>query len=841
MAMASDDNIRCAQCTFVVLHIFPEMMQDLLAATELPPSVLYRMIKNNSRINLKKYERKTVQTMTTDGYTKLDISVMYKIIKYFKLIDPPTRNWGANPLPNETELGDDIERMRKARNHLVHKVDANVSEQSFTEFFENSITVSRRLDKYLKKPEGSSYEKRIQQYKSYLLDKTGIEQLLGERKKEESLKNFSTCSLESQQTEVHIMKGKSMDDILENVKSIEGDSVSPIKIIIHGIEVSEDNVDVINSFKNYLKTDNITFKKAEKNCIILFADIKNKALQDHTLFEQEVNCLIRKVFRLCKLPCKADETIYAVVTSAEEEFDQDNLEENEEEGPNLFGNDDNLVLHVDIKNKALLSNETVGQVFTEFLDTVIKTGDGQQFLGKKDVHAVLVPDEEGELEEARQESLSFQKKIIFNWKLIKKRLTAVEIIDSFISEELVSADIREYIKNESSRSQMDSILSNVLKYINTSDDYAKFENAMTTHNMELQTPSVELTMPGNRRTEDHLRSNRKLIEKELYPKDYIDNYLEWFILSPEDHEDLRSKENVRQHMAHSFLVKIMQPASIEKGSMARLLESFQSDQNCILMRLSKLMDSVLQNGISHIIDDNDLRELTKMREDCRNSLLREWIYLNENLYPYSILIDELHNGGLVDEDRADIIREKPRREQVYLTLRNIIRRIDRPEMLSKLISILKKENNFIAEKLWGKSNKKAVPRAKQYDFRQLSGSDVNDARAKLQYYKDDIVKEFYATDVDTFVESLVFNVDDHEIICETENGENKKAWCFYEKISDKEYITRGSFDCLVFCLRNNEKLKKSRLKLAELLLSKQMPGKGNDVTTIFLIQQQPHS
>lgn len=103
------------------------------------------------------------------------------------------------------------------------------------------------------------------------------------------------------------------------------------------------------------------------------------------------------------------------------------------------------------------------------------------------------------------------------------------------------------------------------------------------------------------RTDDHLRANRKLVEKELYPKDLIDSYLEWFILSPEDHEALRSKENVRQHMAHSFLEKIVHKDSIEKGSMARLHESFQRDQNCILMHLSKLLDSVLQNGISHII------------------------------------------------------------------------------------------------------------------------------------------------------------------------------------------------------------------------------------------------
>lgn len=116
---------------------------------------------------------------------------------------------------------------------------------------------------------------------------------------------------------------------------------------------------------------------------------------------------------------------------------------------------------------------------------------------------------------------------------------------------------------------------------------------------------------------------------------------------------------------------------------------------------------------------------------------------------------------------------------------------------------------------------------KYSDFRQLSGSDVKDARAKLEYYKNDIVKELYPTDVDIFMESLVFDVDDHEIICETENVRNKKALCFYEKISGKEYIMRGSFDCLVFCLKRNEKLTKSRQKLAQLLMLKEVPIQGN--------------
>lgn len=77
-----------------------------------------------------------------------------------------------------------------------------------------------------------------------------------------------------------------------------------------------------------------------------------------------------------------------------EEVDQDNLVGSEEGGPSLFGNDDSLALHIDIKNK-VLSNETVEHVFTEFFDNVFRTGNGGNVLQKTTVQAVLIPELQG--------------------------------------------------------------------------------------------------------------------------------------------------------------------------------------------------------------------------------------------------------------------------------------------------------------------------------------------------------------------------------------------------------------------------------------------------------------
>lgn len=87
----------------------------------------------------------------------------------------------------------------------------------------------------------------------------------------------------------------------------------------------------------------------------------------------------------------------------------------------------------------------------------------------------------------------------------------------------------------------------------------------------------------------------------MYPKDYIDSFLEWFILSLEDHRVLRKKENIRQEMTHSFLETIQKPSYIEKGSIQCLIDGFKKERSTVLKRFSKLMASALPNGISKFI------------------------------------------------------------------------------------------------------------------------------------------------------------------------------------------------------------------------------------------------
>lgn len=99
------------------------------------------------------------------------------------------------------------------------------------------------------------------------------------------------------------------------------------------------------------------------------------------------------------------------------------------------------------------------------------------------------------LQEAREEVFSFQRKVIFNWRVLKEYLQPVEAIDAFISEDLVEQDLWDCIKNDSHRSQVESILCNVIKHIQTMDDLIKFEAIVADkcRYIELKTPTDDGT------------------------------------------------------------------------------------------------------------------------------------------------------------------------------------------------------------------------------------------------------------------------------------------------------------------------------------------------------------
>ncbi|XP_052067784.1 uncharacterized protein LOC127707292 [Mytilus californianus] len=400
--MASLDKNRCAKCSMVVMEVFPMIMQELMAHTGTPGKTLYNDIMRNNpfRRNLNKIELDMVDTLMTDEYTKIDVSLSYKmIVNFFQLsIPPPSRQWGANPTNTEIGIGDDIERIRRERNTFVHRVNANISEALFDNFFVTFIEIGKRIDAFLNKPPNNGYAHDVEQCKTCVLDPEVENKLLDAIADIEQLKEKYRFVIGNPGKEIHIFVGKSTEAAIEKIRAEEDlkESYTQLRIIIHEVDDSEEVVHRINSLidLNHINSENIYFKGVEKGSIILFIDIKNRVVLDDGLFQSEVSTFIQKLFKFCKLTCYFRTQTYAVIAIAAEEFEEPRINLPEKVTRKcLMGNKGHVVVNFEVKNKIFHSPDSLNRTLKGFFNTLLMKGNGKDLLGKTDVYAELVKSE----------------------------------------------------------------------------------------------------------------------------------------------------------------------------------------------------------------------------------------------------------------------------------------------------------------------------------------------------------------------------------------------------------------------------------------------------------------
>lgn len=389
MNMTTLDKNRCAKCSMVILEVFPKMMQDLMRHTGFGAKVLYKRILKNDpfRKKLNNSELRMVDTLDTDEYTKIDVSLSYKIIvTFFQLfISPPSRGWNANPKDEEKGIGEDIERIRRERNSFVHRVNAVISEPLFDNFFEKFIIVGERIDAYLKKPADNGYAHDVEQYKTCVLDPDHEKKQLDALVDIEQLKEMCTTAFGNPKKELHIFVGKSTEAAIENIQKGEDESYSKIKIIIHEVDDSDEVVKIINSLKEGHTSDDIKFIGAEKGSILLFIDVKNKVLLDKDLFRGEMVCFLCDLFNCYHLARYFHTQTYAVIASAAEEFDETAI--NPE---NFLDEKGSVVLKFEVKNKIFHFPDSLKRTLNGVFKSLVMDNNEKIFLGKTDIYAELV-------------------------------------------------------------------------------------------------------------------------------------------------------------------------------------------------------------------------------------------------------------------------------------------------------------------------------------------------------------------------------------------------------------------------------------------------------------------
>lgn len=79
-------------------------------------------------------------------YSKFDVTLLYTLIRNLCPLLRPTQGWGNEPQPKDTQLGDDIERLRLFRNnYYAHAVSKAISDIKFKILWQNLKTVINRI------------------------------------------------------------------------------------------------------------------------------------------------------------------------------------------------------------------------------------------------------------------------------------------------------------------------------------------------------------------------------------------------------------------------------------------------------------------------------------------------------------------------------------------------------------------------------------------------------------------------------------------------------------------------------------------------------------------------
>lgn len=79
-------------------------------------------------------------------YSKFDVTLLYTLIRNLCSGLKPTRGWGNDPDPKDTNIGDDVERLRLFRNNnFAHLNSATIPDDTFEDLWKTLKAVLSRL------------------------------------------------------------------------------------------------------------------------------------------------------------------------------------------------------------------------------------------------------------------------------------------------------------------------------------------------------------------------------------------------------------------------------------------------------------------------------------------------------------------------------------------------------------------------------------------------------------------------------------------------------------------------------------------------------------------------
>lgn len=133
------------------------------------PGDLYALIKGSSTLMSGRNKLHTHQLTICffpppllPDYSKFDVTLLYTLIRNLCPSLAPTRGWGIEPNVMDTNIGDDIERLRLFRNNLYgHANSTEIPENEFKKILSNLKSVIQRIYTFTKKWSKYNYKEEL--------------------------------------------------------------------------------------------------------------------------------------------------------------------------------------------------------------------------------------------------------------------------------------------------------------------------------------------------------------------------------------------------------------------------------------------------------------------------------------------------------------------------------------------------------------------------------------------------------------------------------------------------------------------------------------------------------
>lgn len=174
------ENTNLARVAQMILGPCTNVLRDVLRKEISPPDLEKKVrayVANTKKPLINKQQEAIVYGK---DYSKLDVTLLYFLLRNMCSIQPHSNKWGNNPNPGDKSVSANIERVRLIRNDYGHNSETYISDTDFNIKYQDIKNIVQELENYL----GSS------------------------TKNQDEVKELETCPMDPTQSEKNIKKIK---------------------------------------------------------------------------------------------------------------------------------------------------------------------------------------------------------------------------------------------------------------------------------------------------------------------------------------------------------------------------------------------------------------------------------------------------------------------------------------------------------------------------------------------------------------------------------------------------------------------------------------------------------